>query len=88
MIAFPSMLIEGAKEAGISVPDEWTEEFEDNIDLIRDDYPHLFVYLVLQLGRPLVGPDSHWENAKVIAKITEEKIRTIDLQTIESMGFL
>ena len=62
MIAFASLLVKPAQEAGIQVPED-PETYD----------PHQFmrwhVYCLWQLGRPLAGWTSHWDNARAVAAI-------------------
>jgi len=79
MFAFPSMLFSACDKAGIKHPKD-----ADNYD--ADEYPHFHVFCKLQLGRRMqIG--EHWENAKVIASIPEDEIRTITLPEILAKGF-
>lgn len=78
MIAFPGMLINPAKEAGMKVP-----ENADNFD--PKEFPHFKVFCNVQLGRRMPSPTSHWENAKIIASIPQEKIFTITIGELLTM---
>ena len=80
MIAFPMLLIGPAMEAGMSVPDD--PDSED-----KDTYPHWFVFLEMQLGRPMPSPNSHWENAKVVAGIPDENIRLVTPEDLDRLGY-
>jgi len=80
MLAYPTMLVEPAKKAGIKVPED-----ADNFDL--SEYPHFFVFCRMQLGRRMPTAYSHWENAKIIAKIPEDKIKMITIDEILEMGY-
>ena len=74
MIAFPSMLLKAAEDAGIKVPDlsmSKNDEFDNNI------YPHFAVFCNAQLCRRMSNLAQHWENAKIIAQIPDDKIKTI-----------
>jgi hypothetical protein len=79
MIAFPGMLIAPAKEAGMKIP-----ENADNFN--SEEFPHFKVFCFVQLGRPMPFPTSHWENAKVVASIPQEKIFTITAGELLDMG--
>lgn len=70
MLAFPSMLVGAAKAAGINLPDN-IEEYDPN------EFPHWHVYLSCQLGTAMPRPDSHWNNARVVADISDKKIKKI-----------
>lgn len=80
MIAFPGMLVQPAKDAGMKVPDD-PEDFD------KDSYPHFYVYVLVQLGAPMPFPSAHYENAKVIASIPEEEIVKISYQELLEKGF-
>ena len=75
MIAFRGMLLEPAKQSGMKVPED-----ADNFDY--DEYPHFSVFCAVQIGAAMPYPTAHWENAKVIAEIPEEKVRTITWEEI------
>jgi hypothetical protein len=79
MIAFPEMLINPAKEAGMKVP-----ENADKFDAKK--FPHFQVFCIVQLGRRMPSPTSHWENAKIVASIPQEKIFTITNGELLAMG--
>ncbi len=79
MIAFPGMLVGPAKEAGMKVPD-------DPEDFIAEDYVRFQIYLAFQLGAPLPYPSAHWDNAKIIADLTDEELQTVTVG--EMMGRL
>ncbi len=79
MLAFPDMLAGPAQEAGITVPEN-AEDFD------KDKFPHFAVYLNVQLGSPLPYPTAHWDNAKVIAAIPEDKIRTVTISELIAAG--
>ena len=87
MLAFPSMLVAAAQEAGIKVP-EGTNDAIDKMKFDREKFPHFFAYVVMQVGRPCRPMGCHSENAKVIAQIPEEKIRTVTPAEILGMGFV
>ena len=80
MIAFPSLLVAPAKEAGIKVP--------ENLDVyVPDDFMQWHVFTLWQLGRPMPWATVHWENAKLIADIPDEEL--LKLKTVrELLGFL
>jgi hypothetical protein len=80
MLAFPGMLTEPAKRAGIKVPPN-PEDYDKN------KYPHFAVFCSMQLGRRMSSATSHWENAKVIASIPDDKIRVVTAENILGMGF-
>lgn len=78
MIAFASMLLAPAQEAGMKVP-------EDADDFDGAEYPHFQVYLNVQLGSSLPYPSAHWDNAQVIAELSEEKILTITFEELSPL---
>lgn len=82
MIAFPGMLVRPAEEAGMKVPPD-PDEFTPT------DFPHFYAFCVMQLGRPILnGMTSHWENAKIIASVPEDKILAITPADLFDMGFV
>ena len=80
MLAFPEMLTHAAEQAGMAVPN-----FDENKDWNPEEYPHFTVFCNIQLGRPM-RPGEHWDNAKVIAQIPEDRIRQITLEEMIGMG--
>jgi len=82
MLAFPSMLENPAIQAGMSVPLN-----SDDFDKNKEKYPHFFVFCLMQLGRSMPRPSSHWDNAKIIAEIPIEKISSITIGEILDLGF-
>lgn len=85
MIAFPGMLLGPAHEAGIKTPPDNVVDDDNKFD--PQEYPHWMVFCNLQLGSSMPTPTAHWENAKVIAAIPEDKIRTMTYQDIMELGF-
>lgn len=79
MMAFPSMIAQAAEEAGIKVPADPDGEY------IPAEYPHWHVFCLLQLGRR-VRWGEHWDNAKVIAAIPEEKLKEMHLEDFIKAG--
>lgn len=82
MLVFPSMLVAPAKNAGMKTPE--LNSTEDDFD--PEEFPHFAVFCVAQLGRPMGSMSEHWENAKVIAGVSEEDIRTANLQFLLDRG--
>jgi hypothetical protein len=82
MIAFAGMLENAAKLAGISVPEE-----PDNFEEHRNTHPHFYVFCATQLCRPVVSPGEHWNNAKIVALVPSDRIRTITLEELISAGY-
>lgn len=82
MIAFPGMLVAAAEKAGMKIPPN-----PDNYFDVANEFPHFAVFCNAQLGRPMNPMSVHWDNAKVIAKIPLNKIKTITLKELEKRGF-
>ncbi len=82
MIAFPEMLIEAAEKAGIKVP-----ESKDLENYDPKKFPHWRVFCTMQLGAAMPYWGCHWDNAKVIAEIPENKIKKVKWADIVGMGF-
>lgn len=82
-------LVVASKEAGIKVPTlEGDETLADLLVKVRDDYPHFYLFAVMQVGHPVPNPYSVLNNAKIIAAISEEDIRTIkNRQQLIEKGF-
>lgn len=80
MIAFPAMLIQPAIKADIDVPLD-CEEYDAH------KYPRWHLFLNAQLGQPMPYPSCHWDNAKVIAEIPEDQIKTITFPDLQDKGF-
>ena len=79
MLAFPEMIAPAAEEAGIKVPED-LENFDPK------EYPHWLVFSKVQLGAPMPHASAHWENAKVVAKVPEDKIKLVTLKELEELG--
>lgn len=79
MIALAAALVPFAESVGMKVPKD-----PDNFD--RNAYPHFFVYLQLQIGRPILRNRSHVENAKIITSISNAEIRKITFPELIMMG--
>lgn len=82
MIAFPSMLEQAATDAGIPVPPN-----SDTDDYDLEAFPRFYLFCVAQLGRPMVSPGAHWENAKVIAALPEDQIKSITYEQLLEKGW-
>lgn len=80
MMAFPSMLINAAQQAGMKVPDLSASD-----DYAKDDFPHFHVFCTAQLARRM-QPGEHWENAKVVAAVPESEVRMITLDQLIERG--
>lgn len=70
MIAFAGMLMSAAEKAGMKVPPN-ADEFD------RDEFPHFNVFCAVQLGASMPYPGCHWDNAKLIADLSDDEIKTI-----------
>ena len=80
MIAFPEMLVDSATKAGIKVPSDVTE-------YDKNTYPHWYVFCTLQLGQPMPYWSVHYDNAKVIAGISDDKLKKLTLDEVVALGF-
>jgi hypothetical protein len=80
MIVFASALKFHAQNVGMRVP-------EDVQDYDALQFPHWYVYCLLQLGRPIVG-DSVARNARIIADIPHNRIEKISYNEIVDLGFV
>lgn len=80
MIAMPSQLESPAKNAGIPVP-------PDLEDFVVEEFMRWNIFCHMQLGQSMPSPGIHWENAKIISQIPEDKLMTITPQEILDMGF-
>ena len=80
MIAFAFLLEEPARQAGIPVP--------KNSDCFNaEKFPRFELFCKAQLGRAMMSANEHWENAKVIAGLPEEVLKTITPEGLRAAGF-
>jgi hypothetical protein len=79
MLAFPRMLTNAAIEAGMKTP-------ENPDDFDHHEFPHFAVFCSAQLCRTMSSPNEHWDNAKVIVKIPDDKIKEITLEELLAKG--
>lgn len=79
MIAFPEMLVGPAKKAGMIVPEN-AREFDPN------KYPHFQVFCKIQIGISMPSPTAHWDNAEIIVKIPDDKIKKITMAELIDLG--
>jgi hypothetical protein len=89
MLAFQSMIAKAATDAGMKVPPEdQLDVFDDTMNTVWtiEDYPHFGIFCHLQLARSMSSPNQHWENAKVIAAIPEEQLKTMLIQDFVAAG--
>ena len=82
MISQPAILASYAAEAGMKFPED-PDRFEEE----KEQFPHFFIFCAMQLGAPMPSPTSGWENARVIAAIPEEELKTITAEQIYQRGF-
>ncbi len=82
MIAFAELLVEPAKRAGIPVP----EKFDQGGDFDEKAYPRFNLFCCVQLGTAMPDPQAHWNNARVIAQVPEDKICSITMAELLDMG--
>ena len=80
MFAFAGMLVSAAEAAGMKVP-------PDPENFIPGDYPHFAVFCTMQLGAPMPYAGVHFENAKIIAAIPDDKIKKLKAKQIFALGF-
>jgi hypothetical protein len=80
MIIVPAMLVEPAKQAGMKVPDD-PENFKPA------EFPHFHVFSIMQLGSSLPYSAAHWDNAKLIAQIPDDKIKEVTVADVLNLGF-
>ena len=82
MLAFPELLVEPAKKAGMSVP-----ENANDFNLYKNKHTHFWIFCQLQLGAPMPSPSVHFDNAQVIADIELEKLKTMSYDDFINAGF-
>lgn len=79
MLAFPGMLVPFAESVGMKVPKD-PDKFDPH------KFPHFAVYREIQIGRAIVRNCSHAENARIIAEVPDDKIKTITFGELIEMG--
>jgi len=79
MFAFAEMLVPAAKQANMKIPPD-----VNNYD--KNEYPHWHVFTALQLGAPMSHMSVHFDNAKIIADIPKDKLKTMLLSDFEELG--
>ena len=84
MIVFPQMLSNAAEQAGMKIPPSLGDKDFD-VEACREAFPHFFVFCCVQLGRPCRHGE-HFENAKVIARLTDEQIVSVTLKQLIELG--
>ena len=80
MICIPEMLAACAEKAGITLP-------KDIRNYDADKFPHWYVYKLMQSGAPMPYASAHWDNAKVIAAIPNDRIMKVTYDEVIEMGF-
>lgn len=75
------MLTSACEKEGIKYPENPNKDYD------ATEYPHFTVFCNAQLGRAM-QPGEHWENAKVIAKISEEDIFEVTVDDLRKLGFM
>lgn len=76
------MLISAAEHAGMKTP-----ILDKNDQFNREEFPHFAVFCNAQLCRPMHSLNEHWENAKVIAEISDNEIRSVSIENLIGRGF-
>ena len=79
MIAFPGMLVSAAEAAGMKVPKD-----AENFDTKK--FPRFNVFCLLQIGASMPSMSAHWDNAEVIAAITDEEMSTVTTDDLIERG--
>ncbi len=79
MIVYPGMLVTAAEQAGMKVPPNPDGEWS------KDEYPHFNIFCLVQLGRRIRWGE-HWDNAKVVAAIPDDKINSVTLMDLIQAG--
>lgn len=80
MLAFAGMIAGRAKDAGMKVPKDPDGEWD------AKKYPHFNVYCTIQLGAPIVSPRDVDDNARIIAKIPNDKIKKVTIADLIKLG--
>ena len=80
MMAFPKMLVPSAERAGMKVP-------PDPDNYTKKEYPHFWVFAVCQLGAPMPYPGVVWDNAQVVAGLSDDEILEISYEQLIERGF-
>lgn len=79
MMVYPGMLTAAAEKAGMKVPPDPDGEWK------AEEFPHFNIFCNVQLGRRIRWGE-HWENAKVVAAIPEDKLDTVTLMDLIEAG--
>lgn len=70
----PQALIDAAKSAGMSVPD-------NVVEYDKNEFPHWHFFVNIRIGRPLKDDQSHIKNAVVISKADRDHLNFLDLES-------
>jgi hypothetical protein len=70
-------LVHIAKQAGISVP--------ENLYACKDEFPHWNLFCMIQLDRPVNSEDAPLHNAKIIASVEDDRIRSLKFGDIDNL---
>lgn len=81
MMILPSMLLDAAQQAGMKCP-----ELDENETFDKEQFPHFHLFCNAQLNRPITW-GNHWNNAKIIAAIPENQVKTITWDDLDILGF-
>lgn len=84
MIALPVALAHAAQQAGIKTPEN-PDAFDSDDN--RENFAHFFVYCAMQLGASQPYPGCHFENAKLIAELSEAEVKKITYEQLIEKGF-
>lgn len=80
IITDPQKLADLAKEGGISVP-------ADINDFFLGDHIHFVVFMTTHRGEEMPYPTAPVENAKLIASLTDEQVKSITIEDLIDLGF-
>jgi hypothetical protein len=81
MICYASELVDAAKKAGMEVPinpENWFEQ--------RKDFPYFYIFCTVQLDKAVRCWNEHFTNAKIIGRIPNEKILKVSLYDLRELG--
>lgn len=80
MFAFPGMMMPAAEAAGIEVPYD-----PENFD--KEKFPKFHVFVRMQVGRPMPYSGCVFDNAKLIASLSDDQAKTITLEQLVERGY-
>lgn len=78
MFCYPEMFRNSIENTGLKLPKNMNN-FDSN------EYPHLEVFLTLHLARP-IDLNNSINNAEIIAKVPDDKIKTITITQLQALG--